>query len=275
MTREGTSGALEIVDVGWGTTIQDRGRPGLAAIGVPTAGAVDPPLHALANRLVGNPEERACFETVGGLVVRARQPLVVAETSSGRLVTLAPGERLTVERSADRTWSYLAVRGGMNVDRVLGSASHDTLSGLGPPPVRSGVSYAVGPDPGSELLVDLAPPRPLGALVAVWPGPQVDRFTAGLGALTDRPWTVADEVSRVGARLLAQPFDRDPHAAGTMPSAGLVLGAIQITPSGEPIVMLSNHPTTGGYPVIGVVDPTDLPIVAQSAPGAVLRFRPR
>ncbi|MEM8620502.1 MAG: biotin-dependent carboxyltransferase family protein [Actinomycetota bacterium] len=265
--------ALRIVEAGWATTIQDAGRVGRGAIGVPVAGPVDAASHAVANRLVGNSDHRAAFETAGGLIVQAVRPIVVADTSTGRRSTLGAGETFQVARHPARAWSYLAVRGGVHVEPVLGSASHDTLSGLGPPPVDADCRYAIGPDPGSELAADLAPVRQLPDTVRVWPGPHVDRFVGGLAALTGRRWTIGDDVSRVGARLRPGPFTTIAGAPTSIPSAGLVPGAVQVTPGGEPIVMLCNHPTTGGYPVVAVVDPLDLPVVAQSRPGDQLRFR--
>ena len=265
--------ALTIVEPGWATTIQDAGRIGRGAIGVPVAGPVDAASHAVANRLVGNADHIAAFETAGGMVIRATQPIVVADTSSGRRSTLGAGEVVEVLRHPTRAWSYLAVRGGVHVEPVLGSASHDTLSGLGPPPVETGQQYPIGPDPRGELAADLAPMRSLPDTVRIWPGPHVDRFVGGLAALTDRRWTIGDDVSRVGARLRAGPFTTIEDAPRSIPSAGLVPGAVQVTPGGEPIVMLCNHPTTGGYPVIAVVDPHDLPVIAQSRPGVQLRFR--
>jgi biotin-dependent carboxylase-like uncharacterized protein len=266
--------ALNILEVGWSTTIQDCGRVSFANLGVPRAGAVDRSAHDLANRLVGNALDAATLETNRGLVVEARQPLIVATSADGRRHTLRVGDRLSVDAPAEGMWGYMAVRGGIDVEPVLGSRSHDTLSGLGPPLLLTGASLPVGEDPRTDLPVDLAPRRSVGSIVRVWPGPRADWFRLGVPALTGRTWVVQSDVSRVGVRLSPGPFERVGESMpATMPSEGLVEGAIQITPSGEPIVMLANHPTTGGYPVIGVIDPEDIAIVAQSQPGTTLRFR--
>jgi biotin-dependent carboxylase-like uncharacterized protein len=265
--------ALRIVDVGWGSTIQDRGRRGLAHLGVPTSGAVDRVAYDLANRLVGNQPNAAVLETAGGLIVEAIEPLVVATAPNGARHTLQAGEQLAVDPAADGVWGYLAVRGGLDVDPVLGSCSHDTLSGLGPPSLTAGEALGVGQDPGTELVTDLAPMRPRAPVIRIWPGPRMAWFSAGLAALTGVDWTVGVDISRVGTRLIAGMFDRQPGAPQRMASEGLIEGAIQITPSGEPIVMLADHPTTGGYPVIAVVDPDDIGIIAQSPSGSILRFR--
>jgi len=269
-----TSGAdaLRVVDVGRATTIQDHGRRGLAHLGVPTAGAVDRDAHDLVNRLVGNPVDAATIETLGGMWLEAVRATVVARSTDGSRHTLATGARLRVEPSPGRVWAYLAVRGGIDVDPVLGSRSHDTLSGLGPPPVTEGTVLRRGADPRTDLDTDLAPDRHVDRAIRVWPGPHEDWFVGGRAALTRSQWKVSNDSSRVGVRLVAGRFERTSIAEVDLSSLGLVEGAIQITPSGEPIVMMSNHPTTGGYPVIAVVDPLDVGLIAQSPPGTVLRF---
>lgn len=261
---------LLIVAAGRATTIQDLGRRGSRAIGVPRAGAVDRPGHRLVNRLVGNPESAATLETNGGLVVEALAPVVLATSSDGFRHTLAAGERLRIEPAPGAMWVHVAVRGGVDADLVLGSRSHDTLSGIGPDPVVAGVVLAVGADPGTDLPTDHAPVRRPSVTPRLWPGPRGDRVHDAIDTLLDREWTVSASVSRVGVRLERASF----RAATTarLASEGLVEGAIQITPSGEPVIMLANHPTTGGYPVVAVVDPDDVPVVAQSVPGTRLRF---
>jgi biotin-dependent carboxylase-like uncharacterized protein len=259
-----------VITAGRATTIQDRGRTGLAHLGVPRAGAVDVAAADLANRLVGNAVGAAVLETNGGLVIEAVRPLVVASSAGGHRSTLAIGERIIVEPAEDQMWAYLAVRGGLDVQPLLGSRSHDTLSGLGPAPIADGVEVPIGADPGTNLPADHAPVRRRSDPIRLWPGPRRDRLVDPLTILTGRTWTVSTSVSRVGVRLGAGPFVAvsDDHLA----SVGLVPGAIQITSAGEPIVMLANHPTTGGYPVVAVVDPDDLQLVAQARPGATLRF---
>lgn len=262
--------AIRVVTTGRATTIQDHGRVGFAHLGVPRAGAVDAAAADLANRLVGNALGSAVFETNGGLLIEALRPLVVATSAGGHRTTMAVGERLVVEPAEHQMWAYLAVRGGLDVEVVLGSRSHDTLSGLGPPPIDDGVELPVDADPGTDLPADHAPVRRRTDPIRLWPGPRLDRIPDSMTMLTTRPWTVSASVSRVGVRLGAGPF----VAVGDdrLASEGLVPGAIQITPSGEPIIMLANHPTTGGYPVVAVVDPRDLHLVAQTRPGADLRF---
>ena len=135
----------------------------------------------------------------------------------------------------------------------------------------------VGDDPHTELVAEQAPVRPPvtdRAAVASAARRVVPRRARRPGDRAD--WLVGSDVSRVGVRLSAGRFERDPSAARRRWRAkAWSTGAVQITPAGEPIVMLADHPTTGGYPVIGVVDPDDLPIVAQAVPGTTIRFTSR
>jgi len=260
--------ALRIVDPGRATTLQDLGRVGRADLGVPRAGAVDRDAHDLMNRLVGNDAHAASIETNGGLIVEALRPVIVA--TDGFRHTLGAGQRLAVEGRRDRVWSYLAVRGGIDVDPVMGSRSQDTLAGIGPPLLAAGTELPVGTDPASALPVDHVPLRRPPGVIRLWIGPRADWLVDGMDSVLGRSWTVSGSVSRVGVRLEAGEFTW--ATQHRLASEGLVEGAVQITPSGEPIIMLANHPTTGGYPVVAVVEPADLGAVAQSPPGTELRF---
>jgi biotin-dependent carboxylase-like uncharacterized protein len=262
---------MTVVEAGWATTVQDTGRRGYAHLGVSPAGAVDPGLAALVNRLVGNSETDAVLETAGGLVLRADAPVVVATSTQPAPVTLPAGATVTVAADADRTWSYVAVRGGVVAATVLGSCSTDTLSGLGPPPVQRGQRVDVGPEPRTPIVADVAPVAPRRAVARVWPGPRIDWFVPdALASLCEGTWTVGHAVSRVGMRLDGPALRRTVERE--LPSEGLVSGAVQVTHDGRPVVMLADHPTTGGYPVLAVVDPADLADVAQARPGRPVRF---
>lgn len=266
--------SLRIVQLGFATTTQDHGRPHLAHLGVPTAGAVDRRTHDLVNRLVGNHSSTVTIETMGALVVEALRPVIVASSTDGARHTLSPGDSLRIDAPPGAVWAYLAVRGGLVIDPVLGSRSYDTLGHVGPDLLADGAELTIGPDPGTELPADHAPRRPIhDRVIRVWDGPQHDWFVGGTYDLVQRSWTVTNEISRVGVRLAAGDMVRSPHSQPQMSSIGLVEGAVQVTPAGEPIVMLANHPTTGGYPVIAVVDPDDLPVLVQARPGAEVTFR--
>ena len=268
-------GSLLVVTPGIATTVQDRGRPGHAAIGVTTSGALDPGRLALVNRLVGNGVQAAALETAGGLVVEALEALVVADAASGTVATLRPGDRIGVDPAGEESWTYLAVRGGLAVEAALGSRSSDTLGGVGPPPPAPGTVLPVGPDPQIAITVDPAPPPPRAPEVHVRLGPRADWFApSAMDALLRATWTVTAERSRVGVRLAGPELPREDAFAGVeLPSEGLVTGAIQVPHDGQPIVMLADHPTTGGYPVIAVVEPADVATVAQAPGGTTLRFR--
>ncbi len=261
---------LTVLEPGWATTIQDGGRPGYAHLGVSPSGMVDRRLGALVNRLVGNHDDTALIETSGGLVVRAERALLLATSVETAPFTLAAGEIYRLPPVA-RLWSYVAVRGGLVTERVLASASTDTLGQLGPPPVAAGDRFAIGDDPGSEITLDVAPLGALGEVVRCTPGPRADWFAAGWQRiLTEATLTVAD-TSRVGVRLRGAELVR--ARTDELPSEGLVRGAVQAPPGGELVMMLADHPTTGGYPVVAVVDPDDVAVVAQHRPGTTVRLR--
>ncbi|WP_116449944.1 biotin-dependent carboxyltransferase family protein [Blastococcus litoris] len=279
---------LTVLAPGPFTTVQDEGRPGWASIGVTRSGAADRTAAALANRLVGNDAAAAVLEaTAGGLRVRAGRTLLVALTGAPAPVlvderpapfaaplTLRPGQVLQLGVPPVGLRSYLAVRGGIDVPPVLGSRSTDTLSGLGPAPLRAGDELPVGTLAGAEPFVDVAPVRAPSSspVLHVLPGPRRDRLVpAAWVALTGSTWTVTADSDRVGLRLAGPRLER--AGTGELPSEGLVPGAIQVPPDGAPVLFLADHPVTGGYPVLAVVTTADLPAAAQLRPGDRLRVR--
>lgn len=262
---------IEVVRAGWATTVQDHGRAGYAALGVPGAGPVDPALHALVNRVAGNPGGAAALETAGSLVLRCDGPAILVTSSELAPIAVADGDEVAVGPQPGETWGYLAVRGGLVVEPVLGSASHDTLAGLGPPAVVDGTTFEIGADPATAITVDQVPPPRRPDRVRIWPGPRLDWFpTDAFAQLLTGPWSVSARTSRVGVRLDGPALAR--VRRGELPSEGLVTGAVQVPPDGQPVVMLADHPTTGGYPVVAVVDPADVGHLAQRRPGTPVRF---
>ena len=251
----------------WGIagSIVDVGRTGLAWLGQSRGGAVDVSSLALANRLVGNPANAAGIETSGGLSMTFGQPTMVAIAGAvadvgvtggqaigwGSHVVLPAGAQLRVGRLTDGARLYLAVRGGL---------------------ARAVDGLRVGPDPGEPAATEPAPRAPLTTRLRVWPGPRVDWFQSSAWPTLLAATFEVTSTSRVGVRLegaaLSARSDRE------LPSEGLVEGAIQVPPDGQPIIMLADHPTTGGYPVIAVIDPADLRHAAQAAVGTTLRFVP-
>jgi biotin-dependent carboxylase-like uncharacterized protein len=276
---------IEIVNQGIGSSFQDLGRPGRAHLGIGRSGAADRASHCLANRLVGNLESAATIETCGALNVRAHRHVAVAVTGAhgtidvrhgppmavNAVVHLPPGAEFTMRPPEDGMRYYVAVRGGFDIDAVLGSRSFDTLAGIGPV-LEGGALIDVGPDPNSPMTTELAVRPPPSPLVHISEGPRRDWFTPeAWSALTTRAFVVSASANRVGVRLSGPALERRVHSE--LPSEGLVEGAIQVPPDGQPIVMLADHPLTGGYPVIAVVAPYHVPSIAQARPGTALRFR--
>jgi biotin-dependent carboxylase-like uncharacterized protein len=272
---------LTIADPGPLTTVQDLGRRGLAHLGVPRAGALDTPAAGLANRLVGNPAGAAVLETtMGGVTFSVAAAMTLAVTGApspvsvdgrsvafGEAVSLREGEVVAVGPATAGVRAYVAFAGGISVEPVLGSRSTDTLAMVGPPVPKAGAVLPVGPAYGVPGDATPTQRRPTGdVLLRYDPGPRAD----WLEPLPRAAYTVAEESNRVGLRLAGDPLARIRH--DELPSEGIVLGAVQVPASGQPLVFLNDHPTTGGYPVVAVVAPEDLPRCAQLRPGDTVRF---
>ena len=275
---------LTVLEAGLLTTIQDAGRPGRAALGIGRSGACDRASYALANRLVGNAEGAAVLEvTYGGARLRADHDVVVVTTGArcaGSVPHNAPelvraGQVLELGTPARGLRTYVAVRGGFAVEPVLGSCATDTLSGLGPDPLQPDDVLVVGTAVGTPPAVDLAPvaePEPGDLTAGVLSRPRRDWFgDRAWNRLVSSPFTVTSESNRVGIRLDGEPVERERDAE--LPSEGMVRGALQVPPSGKPVLFLADHPVTGGYPVIGYVVDADVDRCAQLRPGQRLRFR--
>ena len=318
---------ITVVRAGPLTTIQDQGRSGYAHLGVPRSGALDARALRRANALAGNPPDAAGLETtllgcalrfevaarvaITGAIAVVKLDRVPVEAPDG-VVDVPAGSVLDVGRATRGVRSYVAVRGGVDVEPVLGSRSTDTLSGLGPPKLVDGMVLPLGrataeavdnAADGATRAVDnsasgaggVAPAvddgepqvgaaRSVGAVpgwageaaatpendhieLGVWLGPRDDWFDAG--GLFGTAWQVSPMSNRVGCRLSGAAVTRTRE--GELASEGVVLGAIQVPADGQPLIFLADHPTTGGYPVIGVVD--DVSPLAQARPGSAVRFR--
>ncbi|MFF4384193.1 biotin-dependent carboxyltransferase family protein [Kitasatospora sp. NPDC001547] len=271
------------------TTVQDLGRRGVAHLGVPRAGALDEPALRAANRLVGNGPGAAGLETtLGGVALRAVGPVLLAVTGApspvrvdgrpaawGAPFVVPAGSVVEVGAATAGVRGYLAVAGGIAVPPVLGSRSADLLSGLGPAPLTAGDRLPVGAPPPHRARPELVPlPAPPAELVLrLRLGPRADWFVPEAVARLGRDrYLVSPTGNRVGLRTEGPPVARTRE--GELPSEGMVLGAVQIPPDGQPVVFLADHPTTGGYPVIGVVPAGDLAAAAQARPGTPVRFIP-
>ncbi|WP_113699876.1 biotin-dependent carboxyltransferase family protein [Nonomuraea lactucae] len=290
----GEARMLEVLAPGPMTTVQDLGRPGHGHLGVGPSGAADRGSLRLANRLLANPEGAAALEvTFGGLRVTARGDLLIALSGAPcpATVTGADGRKRqlghnAVERFPDGATlrlgapgrglrTYLAVRGGLDLPPVLGSLATDTLAGLGPPRPAPGSLLPVGPPPERFPAVDHAPvadPACGDLLLHLLAGPRDDWFVPeALESLCAEPYQVTAESNRVGMRLRGPVLER--AREGELPSEGMVPGALQVPPSGQPTLFLADHPLTGGYPVIAVVCARDVDRAAQARPGQRIRFR--
>ncbi len=282
--------SLEILDSGPQSLIQDAGRLGWASIGVGRAGAADMSAYELGARLVAHESGLAALEiTFGGLVARVHGSMTVALTGAdaqasvdGRavahaaLLDLRDGQELRLGMPTAGLRTYLTVRGGWDVPPVLGSRSTDTLSGLGPYPVTAGTVLTVGDYQGSYPNVDVAPvPLPANGLVAlrVLPSPRTHWFD-GADRLGEQVWEVSDRSNRIGLRLTGEALTRaSAYAEVELPSEGMVRGAIQVPPDGQPVLFGNDHPVTGGYPVIAVVTSADIDLAAQLRPGQQVRLK--
>jgi biotin-dependent carboxylase-like uncharacterized protein len=276
---------IVVEDTGPLALVEDLGRSGFAHLGVSPSGAADRSACALANRLVGNAENAAVVEvTLGGLVITVSQLHWVSvtgaptqlwiddqPTSSHAALSLRPAERLRIDPPDQGVRNYLAVRGGLLVPETLGSRSTDVLSGLGPPLLRPQTTIEIGHPTRGLPGVDIAPPLPPSRRLEVLPGPRRDWFTdQAWDLLLGARWSVSTDADRVGIRLEGPQLTR--RIADELPSEGLIRGAIQVPPAGQPLVFLADHPVTGGYPVIGVLTDRSADHAAQLRPGDEVSF---
>ena len=291
--------ALQVRATGLLTVFQDLGRHGQARQGVSASGAMDQAALKAANRLVGNASNAAALETVGGgLQLRSVGDNVVAVTGADAVLTLttadgqrwsvpryepvalADGDMLAVGQPTAGARCYVAVRGGFAEAPVMGSCATDTLAHVGPAPVAVGDWLAVQPAPATSVVAaPELPPADLPTLeqevvLDVVMGPRTDWFTPeAIARFASQRWQVTPQSNRVGLRLAGEvPLDR--AITGELPSEGTALGALQVPPSGQPVLFLADHPLTGGYPVIGCVAPYHLDRAGQIPVGAWLRFNP-
>lgn len=288
---------LEVVEPGLLTTVQDGGRPGYTDLGVPVGGACDTWSLAVANLLAGNAPMDAALElTLVGPELRVLRRCVVALAGAdlraqvieeGRPIApgtahlVHPGTRIGFRGGEDGARAYLAVAGGVHVPEVLGSRGTSLVGafgGIDGRPLRRGDR--------------IVPQRPDDVTAAgrTWPGAIPLRLPAGavrllpapptlaqaapgaFEALLAAPWRVAPASDRQGLRLEGAAVPVNARRAGTLPSRGVIPGAVQVPAGGSPIVLLADAQTVGGYPVAGVVPAVDLPVLAQLRPGRSFRF---
>jgi biotin-dependent carboxylase-like uncharacterized protein len=272
---------LEIRASGGLTTVQDLGRPGFAHLGVGRCGAADRGALRQANALVGNPASAAGLEiTLGGLIFTARDAATVALAGApaagsldwGVAVTLPAGTTVTLGFPATGLRSYLAVRGGVAAEPVLGSRSTDLLGGIGPAALKAGDRVAIGTDVAGDVSGTMLAPIPVGGALRIVFGPRDDWFsTASLARLTTARWLVRPESNRIGVRLGGPRLERT--RPDELATESTLPGALQVPPDGQPILLGPDAPVTGGYPVIAVVVDDDLDAAGQLRPGEEVSFR--
>jgi biotin-dependent carboxylase-like uncharacterized protein len=282
---------IEVLAAGPQSLIQDLGRPGWANIGVGPCGAFDRGALQLANRLVGNRESTACVETLGGgLRLQFHEPTVVCvtgavgpitiinngtsrETARNAPITVGPSDVLTIGAPTVGLRSYIGIRHGLRIDRVLGSTSTDTLASIGPSALKAGQTLSLANEAVGHPPLDLAVPRSITGPLNVIPGPRWEWFTPeSQAAFLRQTWEVSPISSRIGIRLTGTPLERT-EPSRELASEPMVTGAIQAPPDGLPEILGPDRPTTGGYPVIAVVVDAHLDRLAQLAPGASVMFR--
>lgn len=274
------------------TTVQDLGRPGFGPAGVSPSGAADPLSLRLGNRLVGNPETAAALEMTllgGTFAFPDGAVCALAGSDFGRTLDhssvkmwtsfqINPGQTLRVGPTRSGARCYLCIRGGISVKPFLGSASTHLLSGLGGHQgraLRQGDLLTIGRATGrwsrreisASMLERLSPQK----LLRVTPGPQQDWFPLPSRKLFhSSPYRVTEECNRMGLRLDGPSVA--PVPGREMVTEGVSLGAVQITPDGQPIILFVEQQTTGGYAKIANVISADLPSLGQLRPRDEIRF---
>jgi antagonist of KipI len=256
--------------------VQDLGRPGYAHLGISASGAADALSLRAGNLIVGNPEGAAALEvTLAGGTFEFEKRALVALTGADfeasiplwTRVWLRPGEQVRCGQARSGARCYLCVNGGIEVPRVLGSMSTHLLTGLGGLEGRAlkrGDVLAIGP---TLRTLTTHPPPPTTHRVQGAPL----RVTAHASAypLTDSAWEVKEDSDRMGLRLRGPTLDR---RTGHMLTEGVPLGAIQVPPDGQPIILFVEHQTTGGYPKIANVISADFHALGQLRPRDRIRF---
>jgi len=286
---------IEVIKPGLFTTIQDQGRRGYQADGVGISGAMDSLALAAGNLLVGTPEGAAGLEmTILGPTLRFTRETLFTVTGADLAPRLngcplanwtahlaPPGSILSFGGRQSGVRAYLAVAGGIDVSVVMGSRSTYLLGrfgGLEGRPLKAQDRLPLGSPAqasksleGSVFPANLRPPYRKNPRLRAVLGPFQDFFSAeGLAAFLSEEYLITPNSDRMGYRLQGKAITR--QKTGELITCGVANGTIQIPPNGQPIILLADRQTIGGYPVIATVIHADLPLVAQGAPGDPLRF---
>jgi len=292
----GAVAALQVLEPGPLTSVQDLGRPGFGRYGVPPAGAADPLSLRIANLLVGNDEGEGALEiTLTGLRVKALVRIVVAVTGADTrpiangtpfkmwtAQVVAPGQVLSLRPAINGCRAYLAIGGGVAVSRIMGSKStylSSRFGGMEGRPLRRG-DVIFCDDPESHLQAvgrvfpkALTPRYSNSWVLRVIPGPEEDHFSESTRtAFLAAAYQVSPHSDRTGIRLNGPVIQRLDQFTESIISEGVVAGAIQVPGDGQPIILL-NETVTGGYRKIATVISVDLPFLGQMKPGDRVSFK--
>ena len=269
-------------------TLQDKGRIGYANIAVPTSGAFDQKSHQLANRLIGNFPNACAIESLrGSFEFGTDSELVISATGAPasvqvdgrehemfRSIFVPAGSVVSVSPGSLGMRTYLAIRGGIVGNQIMGSSSYDELSQIGTPPIKPGDKFSVENQVAGSITGDYIPGSVITGLNTVeletMPAPRWSGFSNS-DILFTSEYQVTSSVNRVGLRLSGPALVW--NSESRLASEGVVIGAIQIPVDGMPLIFGPDHPTTGGYPVVAVVSRNSLDLLAQTAPGTVVRFK--
>ena len=269
-------------------TLQDQGRIGYANIAVPTSGAFDQKSHQLANRLIGNFPNACAIESLrGSFEFSTDSELVISATGAPasvqvdgrehemfRSIFVPAGSVVSVSPGSLGMRTYLAIRGGIVGNQIMGSSSYDELSQIGTPPIKPGDKFSVENQVAGSITGDYIPGSVITGLNTVeleaMPAPRWSGFSNS-DILFTSEYQVTSSVNRVGLRLSGPALVW--NSESRLASEGVVTGAIQIPVDGMPLIFGPDHPTTGGYPVVAVVSRNSLDLLAQTAPGTVIRFK--
>lgn len=284
---------LEVLEVSGLVTLQDSGRRGWQSCGVPVSGAMDWFAYRAANNLLGNYPNATILEIgLGEITLHALRDTTLAVTGAGYQVAnyiwtfplwtsfyVRAGWRAHVKKISGGNWAYLAIAGGFESPSILGSRSTYLRGGLGSA-ICAGDILQTG-KPAHELGKLAARNFPLekymnysqSPVIEVISGPQKDRFTEdGIQTFYGSAYTLSNLFDRMGYRLDGKPISH--LTSADLVSEGMMMGSIQVPANGQPMVMMADAPTTGGYPKIANVIRADLPLLAQCEAGvSKIRFR--
>jgi antagonist of KipI len=288
---------ITVVKPGWLTTVQDLGRHGHQQYGMPVSGPMDRRSHAIANRLVGNCDQEASLEiTLKGPELLFETAAIVAITGADlspaingvaqplwTSVPVRAGTGLTFGARRSGARCYLAIAGGIDIPVVLGSRSTHVSSRTGGVQGRALaagdrlIGVTTGPHQratiGRTLPERLRPSSSTSVTLRILPGPQCSSFAPqAFGMLTANPYRLSSQSDRMGYRLEGPRLTQ--ARAGVRISDGTALGALQVPPDGQPILLMADRHTTGGYPIIAVVISADLHLAGQLLPGETVSFKP-